>query len=51
MHLIIICSYCVTADDVPGSQVLMHCIDGIELSPAFMSAYMLIASFEKRTRA
>ena len=29
----------------------MHCIDGIELSPAFMSAYMLIASFEKRTRA
>ncbi len=31
-------------------KVLMHCIDGIELSPAFMSAYMLIASFEKRTR-
>jgi predicted protein tyrosine phosphatase len=31
-------------------KVLIHCIDGVELSPAFMVAYMLIASFEKHKK-
>jgi predicted protein tyrosine phosphatase len=31
-------------------KVLVHCIDGIELAPAFMVAYMLIASFEKHKK-
>ena len=35
--------------EVPG-KVLMHCTDCEELAPAFVLAYMLIASFEKHKK-
>jgi protein phosphatase slingshot len=37
------------AKDAEG-KVLMHCIDCVELAPAFVTAYMLIASYEKHKK-